>query len=92
MKKSELLKALSTKVEGLTQKQADEFLKALVGVVTEVLVAGEEVTIPDLVRLGSKERAEREGINPKTQEKITIPSKVVPVVKATKSLKDALLK
>lgn len=88
MKKPELLKGLTLKMEGLTQKQADEFLKALAEVVTEGLVQGEEVTLPDIVKLGTKERSERKGHNPKTKEEIIIAAKVVPTAKFVKTLKD----
>ena len=92
MKKQELLKGLTEKVDGLTQKKADEILKALAEVITEELANGGEVVIPDIVKLGTKVRAGRIGVNPKTQEKIEIAEKVVPTAKFTKTLKDIVAK
>lgn len=90
MKKKDLLKGLTERVEGLTQSKADEVLKALAEVVHEELAQGGEIVLPELVRLSVKTRLERKGKNPKTQEEIIIPEKKVPVIKATKSLKDAV--
>ncbi len=91
MKKAELVAAIAEKA-GLTKKDADAALAAVVAVVTDSLKAGNEVAIANLGTFKVKERAAREGVNPATGAKIQIAAAKVPAFKAGKALKDAVAK
>lgn len=58
--------------------------------VVAALKAGEEAVVPGLVKFAAKERAERQGRNPKTGEALTIPAKTVVKSTVANSLKNAL--
>lgn len=58
--------------------------------VVAALKAGEEAVVPGLVKFAAKERAERQGRNPKTGEALTIPAKTVVKATVANSLKNAL--
>lgn len=58
--------------------------------VVAALKAGEEAVVPGLVKFATKERAERQGRNPKTGEALTIPAKTVVKATVANSLKNAL--
>ncbi len=89
MKKAELIAAVAEKA-GLTKKDADAALAAVVAVVTDALKAGDEVAVTGLGTFKVKERAAREGVNPATGEKIQIAAAKVPAFKAAKALKDVI--
>lgn len=80
----------------LTEQVADKIgavpnLYNIVGAVFDVVGAnlsqGEEVTIKHFGTFKVVDKAEKQGVNPRTQEKITIPAHKVPVFKASKTLK-----
>ena len=53
---------------------------------------GDKVTLVGFGTFEVKERAAREGINPRTKEKIEIPASKLPVFKAGKALKEVVSK
>ena len=87
MNKKDLIKAISEKL-GTTQKAAGEQLEAILAVITETLVAGDEVKIIGFGTFSVSERAAREGRNPATGETIQIAASKSPKFKAAKALKD----
>ncbi len=89
MKKAELVAAVAAKA-GISKKDADAAIAAVVATVTEALKAGDEVALTNLGTFKVKARAERKGINPRTKETVTIAAAKVPTFKAGKALKDAL--
>lgn len=89
MSKSELIKALSEKT-GLKKVEASAFVEAFVETVQEELVKGGDVTLVGFGKFSVRERAERVGRNPQTDEKLVIPAHKVPVFKAGKLLKDLI--
>lgn len=89
MSKSELIKALSEKT-GLKKVEANAFVEAFVETVQEELVKGGDVTLVGFGKFSVRERAERVGRNPQTDEKLVIPAHKVPVFKAGKLLKDLI--
>ncbi|ACM59772.1 DNA-binding protein HU-beta [Caldicellulosiruptor bescii] len=91
MNKTELISAMAEK-SGLTKKDAEKALNAFVDAVTEALSKGEKVQLVGFGSFEVRERAERVGRNPQTQEEIKIPATKVPVFKAGKMLKDAVAK
>lgn len=89
MNKSELVAAMVAK-SGLAKKDAEKALKAFEEAVTEELQAGGKVQLVGFGTFEVTRRAEREGRNPKTEEKIIIPATNAPKFKAGKALKDAV--
>lgn len=91
MNKTELVTQMS-EVSGLTRKQSTEALDALTSVITQTLVKGESVQMIGFGTFEVTTRAAREGINPLTGEKMSIPSSKAPKFKAGKAFKDAVNK
>jgi DNA-binding protein HU-beta len=89
--KADLITSIAEK-SGLTKKDAEKSLKALMESVEESLEKNEKVQLVGFGTFEVRERAERKGRNPKTLEEITIPASKVPVFKAGKELKDKVNK
>lgn len=89
MNKVELIAKIAERNE-TTKKAAGETLDAVMAVITEALVAGEEVKVSGFGTFSVAERAERAGRNPLTGEAITIAASKSPKFKAAKALKDAV--
>jgi len=89
MNQSELTAKVAA-ISGETKKATEAVLKATADVIASALQEGGEVTLPGLGKLYVKERAAREGRNPKTGETIAIPAGKSPGFKAAKALKDAI--
>lgn len=89
MNKSELVAKVAT-ANGLSKKQAEEMIDSIGAVVTDALLAGDEVTLPGIGKLSVVQRAARTGRNPKTGEEVKIAAKRAPKFSAAKALKDAL--
>lgn len=90
MNKAELVQTLMEKAGGSTKAEAERYLEAFVEIVTNTLKSGNEVAISGFGTFSPKKRAARQGVNPKTGEKIQIAAMTVPKFKAGKGLKDAL--
>lgn len=91
MNKAELITSMAEK-SNLTKKDAESALKAFVESVEEALENGEKVQLVGFGTFETRERAQREGRNPRTKEVITIPATTVPVFKAGKEFKDRVNK
>ncbi|MBQ9937222.1 MAG: HU family DNA-binding protein [Oscillospiraceae bacterium] len=89
MTKAELINAIADKA-GLTKKDADAALKAVVDSITEALKAGDKVQLVGFGTFEVRARGERTGRNPRTKATITIPASKAPAFKAGKALKDAI--
>ena len=87
MNKKELVRAIANKC-GITLKEAGEALEGCIGAITDSLKAGESVQISGFGTFEVKSKPAREGINPKTGEKIKIAACKVPAFKAGKAFKD----
>ena len=72
----------------LTKKEAALALDAFIESVEEALENREKVQLVGFGTFETRERAAREGRNPRTKETITIPASTVPVFKAGKEFKD----
>ena len=77
MNKTELVNSISAKA-GLTKENSEAALKAFVESVQEALEKGEKVQLIGFGTFEVRERAAREGRNPKTNETIHIPASKVP--------------
>ena len=91
MNKAELITSMAEKSQ-LTKKDAESALKAFIDSVQEALENGEKVQLVGFGTFETRERAAREGRNPRTKETITIPASTVPVFKAGKEFKDRVNK
>ena len=76
----------------MTKKDADKAVNAVFEALSRALANGEKVkvTISGFGTFEVRERAERQGINPRTQEPITIAASRSIVFKQGKALKDSL--
>jgi DNA-binding protein HU-beta len=84
--KAEFVDRLAAK-SGLTKKDAAGVVDAFVEVITESLKNGEDVQFTGFGKFYVQARAAREGINPQTKAKITIPASNVPKFSAGVALK-----
>ncbi|ASW42089.1 HU family DNA-binding protein [Clostridium isatidis] len=91
MNKSELITSMAEKSK-LTKKDAEAALKAFIETVEETLEKGDKVQLIGFGTFETRERAAREGRNPRTKEVINIPASTVPVFKAGKEFKDRVNK
>jgi DNA-binding protein HU-beta len=89
LNKSDLVKRLSEKTS-TTQKESEAHLNAFLEVVREALHAGEEVKILGFGAFSVQDTAAREGVNPRTQEKIHIPAGKRVKFAPGKDLQDAI--
>ncbi|MHC0066657.1 HU family DNA-binding protein [Nostoc sp. UIC 10890] len=87
MNKGELVDVVAAKTN-ITKKQADEVISAFLSVVTEAVANGDKVTLIGFGSFERRERSEREGRNPKTNEPMTIPATKVPAFSAGKLFKE----
>ncbi len=91
MNKTQLVEAVALKTS-LKKKDAEAAVSAVLEAVSEALVAGDKVQIVGFGTFDVKERAAREGHNPATGAKITIPAAKHPVFSASKALKESVNK
>lgn len=89
MNKTELIAEVANKA-GLSRKDTEKALGAVVETITEAVVKGDKVQLVGFGSFETKQREARTGRNPKTKETIEIPATRVPVFKAGKALKDAV--
>lgn len=90
MNKTELANKLAEKTD-LSKTKALEVLTSLVDVVTEELVAGNEVSVSGLGKFSTRKSEAREGRNPQTGEKIKISERRNVKFAVSKPLKEAVL-
>ena len=89
MNKTQLIDVVATKT-GLTKKAAEAAVNAVNEAITEALAAGDKVQVIGFGTYEVKERAARDGRNPKTGEIIKIAASKAPAFTAGKALKDAV--
>lgn len=87
MNKNEFIRKYADK-QGITIKDAEQNFNAFIDTITECLKDGEYVHISGFATFEVKEKAERNGINPKNKENIVIPACKTPQVKFSKSYKE----
>lgn len=87
MNKGELVDAVADKAS-VTKKQADTVLSAVLDAIVEAVSDGDKVTLVGFGSFESRERKAREGRNPKTGDKMSIPATKVPAFSAGKLFKE----
>jgi len=86
MNKSELISAVAKKT-GLTKKETELVLTAILETIIDVISSGEKMTLVGFGSFEAKERKEKEGRNPSTGEKMFVPASRVPVFSVGKFFK-----
>ena len=89
MNKADLINAVAEKT-GMSKKDSESAVAAVVDTITESLVQGEKVQLVGFGSFEVKSRAARTGRNPHTRVEIQIPATKVPVFKAGKALKETV--
>lgn len=87
--KKSLAEVVSNELD-ITKKAASVAVDAIFEEITTTLQNGGKVEISGFGKFEVKQREAREGVNPKTKEKIMIAASKTPVFKASKILKDAV--
>ena len=91
MNKTELVASVAEK-SGLTKKDSEKAVNAVLAAITESMENGEKVQLVGFGTFEVRERKARKAQNPQTKEEITIPATKVPAFKAGKGLKDVVAK
>ena len=89
MNKTELVANVAEKA-GLSKKDAEKALGAVIESIEEALLEGDKVQLIGFGTFEVKDRAARTGRNPQTGKEIKIAASRNPVFKAGKALKDAV--
>ncbi len=89
MNKTDFIKNFQ-EAAGIPNGKAREYYAALCAAMAKELAAGGDVPLQGIGRLVVKERAARQGRNPRTGEVVTIPACKVVTLRTSKELKEAL--
>ena len=89
MNKTELINVVKEKT-GLSKKDAEQAVNAVLDTVTEELVKGEKVQIVGFGTFEVRSRSARQGRDPRTNQTITIAASKSPAFKAGKAFKEAV--
>ena len=87
MNKADLVNLVAARTE-LTKTDVSQVVDAAIETIIDSVVEGKKVSILGFGSFASRERSARQGLNPKTGEKIAIPAKKVPAFTAGKMFKD----
>ena len=88
MNKNELVMAIANNA-GITLKDSAAYLDSFIDTITAELKKGEKIQISGFGSFELKSKGAREGINPKTGEKIKIAASKTPAFKFGKAYKDS---
>jgi len=91
MTKAELIDAVAEKTQ-LKKRDVNDVVDNLLECVKSTLQKGEKVQLIPFGSFEVRDRQKREGRNPKTGERLTIPARRVPAFHAGKDLRDAVNK
>ena len=89
MNKTVLIERIADQAN-VSKSEAQRFFDVFQDVVTSALKENEVVQITGFGKFYVQRREAREGINPQTKEKMTIPASKVPKFTAGNSLKDSI--
>ena len=89
MNKSELIDAIADAAD-ISKAAAGRALDGMTDAITDALKKGDTVSLVGFGTVSVRERAAREGRNPRTGETIKIKASKNPAFKAGKALKDAV--
>lgn len=89
MTKAELVEEVSKNSE-LSKKDAEVIVQTVLDSIIDSLKQGEKVELRGFGSFRLRERASRQGRNPKTGERVHVPAKKVPYFKPGKELKELI--
>ena len=89
MTKAEFIDKVADK-SGLTKRDAAAAVDAFLDSITEALKGGDAVSFTGFGKFSGQQRAARQGVNPRTGERVQIPAATVPKFSAGSQLKQAL--
>lgn len=89
MNKTDLVNAVAAET-GFTKKDAEKAVAAVLDSITDALKAGDKVQLVGFGTFEVRNRAAKQGHNPRTGEPMTVPASKLPAFKAGKALKDAV--
>ena len=89
MNKTELIAAVAEK-SGLSKKDADNAVNAMLEAIVETLSKEEKVQLVGFGTFEVRSRSERQGRDPRTNAPITIPASKSPAFKAGRASKEAV--
>ena len=87
MNKTDLVKTIAEKAE-ISQKEAAAALDAALEGIKAAVASGDRIQLSGFGTFEAKVRKAREGLNPITKEKVSIPECKVPAFKVGKAFKD----
>ncbi len=87
MNKGELVDQIAEKA-GVTKKQGDAALNAILESIVEAVSNGDKVTLVGFGSFEPRQRKQREGRNPQTGETMVIPATTIPAFSAGKLFKE----
>ncbi len=91
MNKSELVAAVAL-ASNVSKKDTEAVVKSLFETIEKAMADGDKVQLIGFGTFETRDRAAREGRNPRNGQTVKIPSCKLPVFKAGKALKDAVNK
>ena len=86
MTKADLISRLAEEAD-LTLKDAGVVVDTFFAAITDALAAGEKTELRGFGSFRTRNRGPREGRNPRTGEKVSVPAKTVPYFRPGKSLR-----
>ena len=89
MTKQEFVKAVEQR-SGLPPRDAAKAVDAFIDTITDTLKGGGEVSFTGFGKFSTSNRAARQGVNPRTGERVQIAATIVPKFSAGSQLKAAL--
>ncbi len=89
MNKSQLIEAVASD-SGLTKADSARAVESLIDTVSRTLKKGDEVSITGFGKFSVVKRAARQGVNPRTGERVKIKASKAPKFSAGASLKQAV--
>jgi len=89
MTKADLVGKIASEA-GISKAQAEKAVDGFVSAVSDALAAGDKITLVGFGTFSVGERAQREGRNPRTGEKLTIPASKTVKFKAGKTLSEKI--
>ncbi|MGH3023653.1 MAG: HU family DNA-binding protein [Gaiellaceae bacterium] len=75
---------------GLSKRDASKAVDAFLDSITAALKQGDSVSFTGFGKFSAQDRAARQGVNPRTGERVQIPAATVPKFSAGSQLKQAL--
>ncbi|MGQ9865743.1 MAG: HU family DNA-binding protein [Pseudanabaenaceae cyanobacterium] len=87
MNKGELVEAIADRAS-VSRKEAEVVLNAALETIVDAVSEGDKVTLVGFGSFESRVRQAREGRNPQTGQKMTIPETIVPAFSAGKLFKE----